>query len=251
MSELNPKEFAIGQVVYFVRLYSQKVEWGIVRDYYSDGYGLDMYELADDRLVQGVPIKDFKFNQRRKKLPHGWTYDTDLCQVTHDAKISEQMSEQNICIANPDDLLRGIKLGLLVRPHLQNKAMQVEADITNDGYTIVCKYPRDVYDAPSTACIRTDLCFATYTEAAEVVRSMEAELRRQAALSDYDWSVEQIDKTLERWKIGSGIPEDKVKEARAWLLGQKDIENLVTRIFLGRLQFKWEKGKKWMDLILE
>lgn len=63
MSELNinRKEHPIGSVVYFIkqRGYDKEVSFGIVEEHYPDVICLQLYELIDTRLINGIPIKDF------------------------------------------------------------------------------------------------------------------------------------------------------------------------------------------------
>jgi hypothetical protein len=60
--------------------------------------------------------------------------------------------------------------------------------------------------------IRPDKAFFTYAEAQKEVDANNAELERIANLSDYDWSVEQIDKTLNIWqKLCGATDEEKQK----------------------------------------
>ena len=72
-----------------------------------------------------------------------------------------------------------------------------------------------------------------------------AEFRRQAALSDYDWSVEQIDKTLDMWKAFNDASDKEVKAYRNWLLGMKDVENIETRLWGNEIQWKYWKNTRW------
>jgi hypothetical protein len=72
-----------------------------------------------------------------------------------------------------------------------------------------------------------------------------AEFHRQANLSDYDWSVEQIDKTLNHWQKFHDESNEKRLEYRNWLLGMKNVEDIETRFFNGEIQWKYWKNKKW------
>ena len=71
------------------------------------------------------------------------------------------------------------------------------------------------------------------------------EFHRQAALSDYDWSVEQIDKTLDMWKAFNDASDKDVKAYRDWLLGMKDVENIETRLWGKQIQWKYWKNTRW------
>ena len=72
-----------------------------------------------------------------------------------------------------------------------------------------------------------------------------SEFTRQANLSDYDWSVEQIDKTLNRWKKFVDASDKEVEQYRDWLLSMDNVEDIETRISNGNIQWKYWKNKKW------
>ena len=53
---------------------------------------------------------------------------------------------------------------------------------------------------------------------------------------------------LARWKACSGVLEEDVANARAWLLAQKNVEDLVVRLYGGGIQFKYERNRRWTQL---
>ena len=126
---------------------------------------------------------------------------------------------------------------------------QIEEEITKDGYRIVKKYPRDLHHIDH-ASVRPDKVYFTYEEAKKEVDENIAEFYRQASLSDYDWSVEQIDKTLNLWKGFSGSSENEVKQYRDWLLDMSNVEDIEVRLFGGNIQWKYWKNKRWMNIEL-
>ena len=75
LNELNPKNFTIGQIVFYIDPTIKCWWWGRIKDYYSDGYGIEHFEFADDRLIDGVPIAEYQFGVE-KPLPKNWTYTT-------------------------------------------------------------------------------------------------------------------------------------------------------------------------------
>ena len=88
--------------------------------------------------------------------------------------------------------------------------------------------------------------YRTYDEAQKEVDEHIAEYKRQAALSDYDWSVGQIDKVLGYYKNIYNLTDSEVKQYRDWILAQDDIENVELRIHFGNLEWRdWERHKKW------
>lgn len=244
----NTERLRAGQIVYYVTLDNRNVDWGICKDFYADGYGLELYEMPDFRTICGVPIRDFEFNQPRRKLPKDWRWETDLVHIGSSMNEEVKQKYLELRIDNPQALLDAVRSGLLVKPSSQSTACDIEADINKDGYTIVQKFPYWKRSRPDTACVRSDRCFHTYAEAAAIVDCYYAELKRQAELSDYDWSVEQIDHVLERWKAIYGVSPDGISAIRQWLLGQKDVADLVVRIYGGELQFKYDRQKRWTTL---
>ena len=67
--------------------------------------------------------------------------------------------------------------------------------------------------------------YFTYEEAKKEVDDNIAEFNRQAELSEYDWCVEQIDKTLSRFKFYKGLSDEEINQYREWILGLDNIEN--------------------------
>lgn len=102
----------------------------------------------------------------------------------------------------------------------------------------------------NSCSIRPDKVYFTYQEAKAEVEEYLTEFRRQAALSDYEWAVEEIDKTLNHWKKFQDATDEEVNVYRDWLLSMKNVEEIETRISLGNIQWKYEKNKKWNNIVL-
>lgn len=249
LNELNPKDFSIGQIVYYVNPYRHTVEWGVVKEYYSDGYGLALYEIVDARTVEGVPIAEYDFQQKPRKLPKGWSYNTDLVHLGMDEAIMKRMKEE-VVDYSPENLKHLTDCGLFVRPSSQDKSCNVEDNISKDGYTIVKKYSYSQRSRSDFACVNWHFCYHTVDEARAVVNAYKAELKRQAGLSEAEWSIEQIDKTL------SGcynMNEEAKKATREWLLNREkedgiQVEDIETRCFGGVLQWKKWHNKTWKEV---
>lgn len=257
LNELNEKEFKIGQVVYFTKNlnvstptqnYIQTIGWGIVDEIYSDGYALAMYELVDARMVDGIPIAEYEFNKKRKKLPKGWDYNTRLFEITTDPRWENVFKNIDGTIKDPENLKHLIDIGVLVRPSSQDKAMEVEEDINKDGWTIVSAHRYWKHNQSDYEVVPCHKLYGSYDEAKAVVDDYIAELNRQAELSDYDWSVEQIDKALDRWRNIHGASENECKAIREFLLKQDNIEDIDVRTTSAGFQWKYEKNKKWMTV---
>ena len=233
----------LGTVAYFVLPHSRRtIGWGVVEENYVDGVGLELYEMPDFRLVHGIPIAQYDFNGKRKKLPNGWSWDTDLCGVTFKDTPKEY---SKIHLDKPDELLGAIYDGLLVSPSSQQKQAVVEADINQDGYTLLLKYPRDTRINPSHITVREQYLYSSYQDAKLEVDLYERELKRQAELSDYDWSVEQIQHDIARYVQYNKLDKTAMDETLAWFTKQPNVEDIETRFFAGNLEWKYTKNKKW------
>ena len=136
----------------------------------------------------------------------------------------------DLSFKNPDDIKLGLEKGYLV--YSKDKFWgNVEAEITKEGYRIVKKYPMWVMHSDSVT-IPVSKCYSTWDEAEAEVNANIAEFERQANLSDYDWSVEQIDNI-------NNIFND-VKKLK--------VEDIETRIALNQFQWKYWKNKKWNNV---
>lgn len=246
VNEINSKQFEIGKLVYFVDKY-HKMDWGIIEDAYSDGYAIALYEQADCRTVEGKPVADYDFHQKPRKLPKNWSWNCDLVKLALDYHKFEGFE---FSYNDPDSLKKGIEIGAFVRPDSQDKAGYPEAAITKDGYRIVWKH--DLYSScpehkrrPNYAIVNWRYIYPTFEEADDVVKAYNAELKRQASLSDYDWSLEQIDKTLDR-----AIFLDKESKAkiRQWLIENTNVEDVDIRIANGHVEWKKVCNIKWITL---
>ena len=248
MSELNinPKIYPIGSVVYFIKKHGHEweVSYGIVEEHYVDTICLQLYELLDTRLVNRIPIKDFKTPTRWYKLPKGWSYDTKLFEITygeypHDLK--------DYSLKNPNDILRAIKDGVLVKVQDNDHAHIRDEIDSKQGWRIRREYPAYEHH-PTFTSIKYYEVYSSYYEAMKVINEHEAEFKRQSELSDYDWSVEQIDKELSHWAYMYSISVEEKQRYRDWILSLDKVEDIEIRIFKGNIQWKYWKNKRWMNI---
>ena len=64
---------------------------------------------------------------------------------------------------------------------------------------------------------------------------------------DYNWSVEQQDKTLKKLVKKYGVTPEKAQQYKDWfmMMSDEDIERLEDGIHLGYLQWKFEEDNNW------
>ena len=246
MKQGYEKRFNQGDIVYWCHQYGYKytVHWGMVDEQFSDAVCIDYLSLKENRRVNGIPIDEFKSEDRYKKLPKGWTYNTQLFEITHD-----EIKECVGTISSPECIKEAYKNGLLVKDETKFHGV-VESEITKEGYRIVKKYPMWQRHHISHTSIRPDKVYFTYEEAQREVDENIAEFNRQANLSDYDWSVEQIERTLNRWINFSGETNQLKDKYKKWILEMKNVEDIETRIYGRNIQWKYWKNKKWNNIEL-
>lgn len=81
-----------------------------------------------------------------------------------------------------------------------------------------------------------------------------AELKRQAALSDEEWSLEQIEKDVRRYlHIYLGVldlEQNKIDKYMNFFKELPKVEDIETRLFGGMLQWKYYKNKAWKNVFI-
>jgi len=243
--------FEIGQVVYWHEQNGNdhSVGWGLVDEVFHDVICINIIEPRENRVIvtpEGkIPIDELPPVTRWYKLPKGWTYNTQLFDIEY---AHYDGDDSVIDITNPENILDLYKRGLLVNASTRFHG-SLETEISKEGWRIAKKHPAG-YDRKTHTSIYPFKCFDNYKNAKADVDAYEAELRRQASLSDYEWSVEEIDKVLNRWAKLYGEPDDIKNRYREWLLSLKDVEDIEVRCSGGAIQWKYWKNKRWNNIEL-
>ena len=241
--------FNKGDIVYWCRHQGNanySVAYGMVDEQFSDAVCIDYLELKERRLVDGVPLEDFESGDHFRKLPKGWSCNTRLFEITY--REEPNFNGEYIDITNPDCIKHAYDIGMLVKSDTIFHG-NIEAEITKDGFRIRKTYPQWRHHITHTSVVPYKV-YSTYDEAKKEVDENIAEFHRQAALSDYDWSVEQIDKTLNRWQKITDVSDIEKNKYRECLLAMKTVEDIETRIFDYHIQWKYWKNKRWNNIEL-
>lgn len=243
------KRFNSGDIVYWCHQngHEYSVHYGMVDEQFSDAVCVDYLASRERRRVDGIPIDEFQSEQRYRKLPKGWSYDTKLFEITYDPLTEEEIAFP-LNITKPESIKSAYDKGFLVKDNTIYHG-NIEAEITKDGFRIIKKYPMWQHHINHVS-IRPDKVYFTYEEAKKEVDDNIAEFHRQASLSDYEWSVEQIDKTLNHYRIINNATDEEVKQYRDWLLAMDNVEDIETRMFDCNIQWKYWKNKKWNNIEL-
>lgn len=246
---MNTKKFKKGQVVYFVRQhrssYEKYVWYGTVADIFSGEVDVTLYHHKENRLIDGVPYNDVPNVSKWHKLPKGWSYDTVLFELDYEPYDKDAFKGY---ITKPKDIKLAIEKGYLVpMSEIDQTDIYTEID-KNHGWRLI-KQARDwTRYEPSSLTIEKFNLYTTYKEAQAVIDAEVAEFERQAALSDYEWSLEQIDKNLNKAVKFGYITETKRDEFKQRLINTGEIEDIETRVFSGHIQYKKWKNKKWLTM---
>lgn len=249
---IDRKKFPVGSVVYFIDKYSNRgweVRFGTVEEHYPSCICIQLYDYNRIRTINGVSETEFQTPSKWKKLPKGWNYDTKLIDVQVKNIQPETANANRLFICNSEDVAKAIETKVLVKVQYLTYGHYETEISAKYGWRVLHKYAYGEHH-PSTITIYWHDVYATYSEAKAIVEGHEAELKRQASLSDYDWSVEQIDNTLGFWANNYNIPDDEKKQYRDWILNQSHVEDIEVRVSSGVLQWKYWKNQRWMNINL-
>ena len=242
-------DFHNGEIVYFLHQTAPAcyaILFGIVDEEFSDKVSVEVLELMECRRVNGIPIDEFD-DPTPHKLPRGWSWNTKLFELTEDPLPD---GADRIDITDPASLLDAYRRGWLVKAECIDPC-SITTVITKDGYRVVRSYGirMELYDRHLTrvSLERKDV-FRTWNDAIARRAAILSELARQSALSDDEWSMEQIEKTLLRYRLTFGVPDEIIEKCRAFLSSLPDLFDVVTRVTSKGLEWKYDKKKKWNQL---
>lgn len=249
-----PKQLDSGDIGYIVlgRPSDRRILPCVVDCYCSccGKYRVDVLEARERRLVNGIPINEFKTTEW-KKLPKGWTYNTPLHTLEWDNSFDQEF--EKIRLDDTTSIKEAYDKGLLVKA--KDKLPQCmypedEIDRTKGYRTKLRHNLNQVRWEEHTISIEREKIFIKYEDAKASIDEENAELNRQMSLTDEQWSIEQIKKTVDRWAAGYGIEEDNKNQYMQWILGLPKIEDVVVRQYMGCLEWRYEKNKRWNAIVL-
>lgn len=251
--------FPIGSFVFWLSNYSPSDSsiclggryylcFGEVIEHYSGQTTVQLYDYKERRIIEGVPANEFETPTRWQKLPKGWTYNTELMHITFEP-FDENKNVLRVNGTLTEEVIRkAIENGILVKVQ-ENDYGRFETEIDkHKGWRIIRNYNGKYHPTYLTVQFR-DLC-KTAEEVKAKYDEIEKEFERQVALSDVEWSIEQIDHTLDRWAGIYNIPNDTKQIYRDYILQFDKIEDVEVRIMSGHIEWKhWDK-KRWSKINL-
>lgn len=249
LDELNDRRFNRGDIVFFIN--GLDVDWGEVLEIYDDKYGLQVYETKDLRLLNGIPIDEYKFDDKYHKLPKGWTWDTPLYDLSID-------TGKFIGITLPktvDEIRHCIDIGFFVKPSDQSKNYLVDAEVNKNGYRLVFRYDSGYFHKIDWIGNRRNSnyrsipfynCFATYEETQDVISQYKKEIESQANMTDREWCLYEIRRVAERCNYS----ESEVNYIINMFERDHKLEKIEVRNSLGTLEWKYEDQRTWQRVVI-
>lgn len=246
--------FKNGDIVYWCQYIQGKcvIHYGMVDTQFSDVVCIDLLVPKDCRTVDGVPIKEWKPDYRTHKLPKNWTYNTILFEYGHTDDFSE-ISEKykNLDITDKNKILKAYNNGCLVKS-IDNCHCNIEVDISKGTYILKLIYNGygyvDYYNGINRISVSPPKVYDNYQDAFNEKLKYEAEFQRVQNLTNLEWSIEQIDKILDRWSGLYHIPDKQKKSYRDFIMNLSDLEDVEVRMNAGNIQWKYWKNKRWNNV---
>ena len=235
------------QICYFLDDKTNRINFGLYK--YPKMYGghvVVQLTLPEIRLVNGIPFNDFKSEMETKKLPKGWTYNTQLFTITHDEEKKAAINEvlKNASIYNVSDLQWAYDNGYLIER--QDVEPVIEAEIDHGYYRIVKKYPAwtQVYGGHNNRY--PDRVFETFEKAVNFKDVQDAINRRKAFECTITVAYENLDWVLDRYESEHGGMN--IENIRQRILSMPKFWEYMFRYYKGEILIakRHDKEDKWI-----
>ncbi len=250
------KQLNHGDIVYYAERVDDKkedycVQAAVFEEEFSNCFIVKPLYFFPNRTVNGIPEKEFETPTKWQKLPKGWSYDSILVKVEIDKKLKQVELALSLKYDNPEDIKHALQNGLFKFGADIDDCVFSEEVHKERGYRIVRTYDFGLDKYPDSISIDKRKLYKTYKEVSDVIDENYREMQRIANLSDYEWSVEQIDTVLDQWHKSLHKTDLEKEQCRNFILSQKNVEDIELRIFCGNLEWKFFKNKKWNTINLE
>lgn len=246
MREDYKKRFPKNDIVYFLKPRQEydRIQYGIVDEQFSNAVCIDLLNWREYRTIDGVRFDLWQPNYKPKKLPKGWTYNTKLwCFNQTDDFCELEKAWDNFDVANKELIWKHLtQTGFIVKRTLA--FYERAEEVIEKGTWYLKKTLPSYTPCPTSISLQPYEVYHEYEEAQRALDEYDKERDRIANLSDKEWSIEQIRKTIETWSGLYRVEPDDVLKATNFLLSLKNIEDVEVRILSG-LQWKYWKNKKW------
>ena len=254
---IDRREIKEGQIVFFLERHNMSphdfyIGYGVVDFYSCTDVCVDWLGFKDNRIVvtldgKRTPFTEFKNDMEYRKLPKGWTYNTKLYDIEYDDS-DDEIKKEILSIKGLDKQVReAYNRGILVKKTLIDYE-SIDAFVDKDGYKLSRKLPMWTQHRTGST-YRYDELFATSDEAKKALDDYKAEQTRKANLSDREYTLEDIHKTVNRHKTVYRASDEYYKNVLDFFENRCDnVEDVDVRIYGGVIQWKYYNKKKWNSL---
>jgi hypothetical protein len=254
---IDRRDIKEGQIVFFLERHNTQphdfyIGYGVVDFYSCTDVCVDWLGRKDNRIVVTLDGKrthfaEFKNDTEYRKLPKGWTYDTKLYDIEYDNSDAETINKI-LSLKGVDKQVRtAYDCGILVKKTLTDYE-GIDATVDKDGYKLSRKLQMWVQHRTG-GTYRYDELFATFVEAKKALDDYEAEQTRIANLSDREWVLEDVHKTVNRHKNIYHESDEYYENVLDFFENRCDnVEDVDVRIYGGVIQWKYYNKKKWNSL---
>jgi hypothetical protein len=251
---IDRRDIKENQIVFFLERHNTQphdfyIGYGVVDFYSCTDVCVDWLGRKDNRIVvtldgKRTPFTEFKNDTEYRKLPKGWTYDTKLYDIEYDNSDAETINKI-LSLKGVDKQVRtAYDCGILVKKTLTDYE-GIDATVDKDGYKLSRKLQMWVQHRTG-GTYRYDELFATFDEAKKALDDYKAEQTRIANLSDREYALEDIHKTVNRHKNIYHESDEYYKNVLDFFENRCDnVEDVDVRIYGGVIQWKYYKNLRW------
>lgn len=248
----NAETVKAGDIILFERWKGLKVETylGLVTNVFMDGAWVETltrkeefeFEDSGEKITKDMFPTEWK-RIHGKKIPEIPEY-----VRTEDSKESYEVCKKADTIQY---MKKAYEEGHIVtwdKNVFFNAKIKQEFYRDNVSYRLNLEY--FVYDRkPESVHIPWDEMWTDIEELDKHQKAVMEEMKRISDLSDYQYSVEMMDKSLSTWRGLYSISDKQYEDVRAWLLERKNFEDVEVRVKFKEVQWKYFKDKKWRDVV--
>ena len=226
------------QICYFI-------DYGFNRDMYVSfgvyecermygGHVVSQLKAPEIRLINGIPFDEFQSETEFKKLPKGWTYNTEMFTVTEDEEKKEKIlaeTKDKFNIKNPSDLQWLFDSGYLVKK--QDVEPEIEVEYDHKTYRIVKKYPSWTISYGNHNNKYPDEVFETWEDAKRRINEIKEIKHRKAVECALFVFYEDLEDILEKYEVEHGGRE--IETIRQKILARPHLNDIMFRYYKGEI----------------
>lgn len=253
---IDRRDIKEGQIVFFLERHNMSphdfyIGYGVVDFYSCTDVCVDWLGFKDNRIVvtldgKRTPFAEFQNDVKYRKLPKGWGCATRLFDIEYDDSDAEIKNEILSMKGLDKQIREAYNRGILVKKSLTDYE-NIESFVDKDGYKLSRKLPYGMHRTGST--YRFDELFATFDEAKKALDDYKAEQTRRANLSDREWVLEDVAKTINRHRNIYHESIEYYENVLDFFENRcNNVEDVEVRIYGGVIQWKYYNKKKWNNL---